>query len=82
MFFGSRNADGTPKRVWHVGIYVGDGRFIHEAGDVHVNSFNPEHPEYSQSYVDILVHASRIIGNEDKGLGITSYENNPYFAQQ
>lgn len=69
-------------RVWHVGIYVGDGRFIHEAGDVHVNSFNPEHPEYSQSYVDILVHASRIIGNEDKGLGITSYENNPYFAQQ
>lgn len=82
VFFGSRNADGTPKRVWHVGIYVGDGRFIHEAGDVHVNSFNPEHPEYSQSYVDILVHASRIIGNEDKGLGITSYENNPYFAQQ
>ena len=49
---------------------------------MHVNSFNPEHPEYSQSYVDILVHASRIIGNEDKGLGITSYENNPYFAQQ
>lgn len=82
VFFGNRTADGKPNRVWHVGIYVGDGRFIHEAGDVHVNSFNPAHAEYSKYYVDRLVRAARIIGNHDKGLGITSFEKNPYFQVQ
>ena len=82
VFFGNRTADGKPNRVWHVGIYVGDGRFIHEAGDVHVTSFNPAHTEYSKYYVDRLVRAARIIGNQDKGLGITSFEKNPYFQVQ
>ena len=82
VFFGNRTADGRPNRVWHVGIYVGDGRFIHEAGDVHVNSFNPAHAEYSAYYVERLVRACRIIGNQDKGLGITSFENNPYYNVQ
>lgn len=82
VFFGNRTADGRPNRVWHVGIYVGDGLFIHEAGDVHLNSFNPAHPEYSAYYVERLVRASRIIGNQDKGMGITSFQNNPYYALQ
>lgn len=83
VFFGNRKADGSPNRVWHVGIYVGDGIFIHEAGKVHLTSFNPEHKDiYSKYYVDILVRATRIIGTEDKGMGVTSVENNPYFALQ
>lgn len=82
VFFGSKDRYGEPERVWHVGIYVGDGRFIHEAGDVHENSFNPSHPDYSKYYVDRLVRATRIIGTEDKGLGVTSFRKNPYYAVQ
>ncbi len=46
VFFGY-DRDGK-ERITHVGIYIGDGKFIHEAGDVNILSFNPEDDNYSK----------------------------------
>ncbi len=43
LFFGS-SIDG----ITHVGLYIGDGLFIHSDGWVQVSSFFPEHKNYSE----------------------------------
>lgn len=47
----------------HVGIYMGDYRYIHSgsAGGVAVNSFNPSHPDYSASLAEKFLEGRRII---------------------
>ena len=75
VFFGS-------SRVSHVGIYMGDGRFIHEAGLVHISSFNPDHEEYSEYWLGRLIRATRIIGTEDSGKGVWSVEKCPLYNKQ
>lgn len=42
LFFGKPAADGKKARVSHVGLYIGNGRFIHSMGYVHISSLNPE----------------------------------------
>lgn len=75
VFFGS-------SRVSHVGIYMGDGRFIHEAGLVHISSFNPDHEEFSEYWLGRLIRATRIIGTEDSGKGVWSVEKCPLYNKQ
>ena len=84
LVFWGRKATATSKeRITHVGIYIGDGLFIHESGRVRYDSFNKNDKEhYSQNYVNIFVRASRIIGTEDKDMGVTSVEKNPLFNIQ
>lgn len=43
LFFGNGTGDG---RITHVGIYMGDGRFIHASGRVFVASVLPEDTHY------------------------------------
>ncbi|MBE3519158.1 MAG: C40 family peptidase [Firmicutes bacterium] len=47
----------------HVGIYIGDSRFIHASSSrgVAVNSFNPSHPDYSPDLDRKYLGARRII---------------------
>lgn len=40
LFFG----DGDSPRISHVGLYLGQGRFIHASGRVFIASFNPDDP--------------------------------------
>lgn len=42
LFFGNART----RKVNHVGIYMGDGRFIHASGRVKVNSLRPDDPDY------------------------------------
>lgn len=42
LFFGS-----TREHITHVGMYIGNGQFIHESGRVKINSLFPEAPDYS-----------------------------------
>lgn len=48
----------------HVGIYMGDGRFIHSAasrGGVSINSLTPGAPEYVKWYDDNYMGAGRVL---------------------
>lgn len=61
LFFGSRNADGTPKRVVHVGFSLGGKGFIHSLGYVHTGSFDPAESNYDEYELHRLLFAVRIL---------------------
>jgi gamma-D-glutamyl-L-lysine dipeptidyl-peptidase len=59
LFFGPRAG---VTRITHVGIYLGDKSFIHCAGKVKFNSFDPASPIYSENLLGRLVKVRRIVG--------------------
>ena len=72
---------GKALKFSHVGIYLGNGRFIHSSHCVRINSLLPGEEDYYDG--SPLMHtARRIIGQEDKGTGIVSISKSPsYFPQ-
>ena len=65
LFFG-RKAKGTQKeKVTHVAIYIGNSRFIHSSGRVHITSMDSTQPDYQKKYKSLFVRAVRIIGQEN-----------------
>ena len=59
VFFGRKDT-ATPK-VSHVGIYLGEGKFIHSLGLVKIGSFRPEDPEYDAYNTGRYLFASRVL---------------------
>jgi cell wall-associated NlpC family hydrolase len=69
VFFGRKATAERGERVTHVGIYLDDDKFIHEGGDVRINSFNPKDENYSEFRTEMLLSARRIIGvGEERGV--------------
>ncbi|MFZ2338178.1 MAG: C40 family peptidase [Bacteroidales bacterium] len=60
MFFGSSRR-GRP-RATHVGMYIGNGEFIHCSGMVKINSLDSTRTNFSRSRRDTYLGARRIIG--------------------
>ena len=61
LFFGSKNADGSARRVVHVGFSLGGKRFIHSLGRVHTGSFDPADQDYDEYELGRLLFAARIL---------------------
>ncbi len=55
LFFGPGN------RITHVGISLGGDEFLHQAGNVHTSSFDPEKENYSASRKKTFKHIRRIV---------------------
>lgn len=62
LFFGSKGSAAMKERITHVGIYLGNKKFIHESEDVHINSFNRDDPDFSEYRLKMFLHARRVIG--------------------
>jgi cell wall-associated NlpC family hydrolase len=58
LFFG-RDID----HIFHVGIYIGNYQFMQSDGLVRINSFNPEHENYSEYRRKGLRAVRRVLGN-------------------
>ena len=78
LFFGSKATDKKKERVTHVGLYLGNMKFIHESEDVHINSLNRDDPDFSEFRFDMFLHARRIIG-AGKQTGVRRLLEIPYY---
>lgn len=52
---------GKTQRATHVGIYIGDTRFIHASGMVKINSLDPTQNDYNEKRHKTLICARRIL---------------------
>lgn len=75
IFWGRAQEGDKPEKATHVGIYLGDGKFIHSSQIVRIND--------SSSYTRVPIRARRIVGHVDeKGSGIVSMHRSPYYFNQ
>lgn len=66
------------KRITHVGMYIGNKEFIHEAGRVKINSLDENAENFSGYRKKSLKVARRIIGSVDTP-GISTFKTNKYY---
>ncbi len=78
LFFGFAATDSTKERITHVGIYIGNLKFIHSSGMVKINSFDKNSPDYSDFRTMHFIRAKRILGSLDKN-GITTIKKNKFY---
>lgn len=79
VFFGRKATEDKPAHVSHVGIYIGNKKFIHSLGWVHVSSFNPADPEYDEYDLNRLLWAQRVLPYINKEEGLTTTDKNEFY---
>lgn len=77
LFFGSKETPERKERITHVAIYIGEGRYIHSAGRVRINSFNLEAEDFNKYRYDTFIRAKRIIGSYNNGENLV--KNNTFY---
>lgn len=79
LFFGTPATDEKPARVNHVGIYIGNGRFVHASHYVRISSLNPADPDH---YERTPLFARRIVGHESDAPGVMWLSKSPFYFIQ
>ena len=79
LFFGTPATAEKGERITHVGIYIGEGMYIHSSQVVRINSIDPASARYSGRSP---LRARRIIGQADAGTGVVSIARSPFYFKQ
>ncbi|WP_297974797.1 NlpC/P60 family protein [uncultured Bacteroides sp.] len=79
LFFGSKATADRKARVVHVGMYIGNKRFIHSQGDVHVSSLDVSDPLFDEYNLNRLLFASRVLSYINKEASLNTTDTNPYY---
>ncbi|KAA6352610.1 Dipeptidyl-peptidase 6 [termite gut metagenome] len=84
LFFGHPAVGKKRERVVHTGIYLGDKKFIHSQGYVHISSLNGEDDEFDEFNLNRLLFATRILPviNSSNGGEINTTLTNSYYLSQ
>lgn len=78
LFFAPRKGS---KKITHVGMYLGDSEFIHEAGKVKINSLDSTRSNFSSFRKLTLVKARRVLQNFDSE-GIVPLLEHPWYIEK
>jgi len=78
LFFGRKADKNHKEKITHVGIYIGNLEYIHEAGKVKINSFDPNSPIFSKHRLNQFVRSKRIIDSIGEN-GIELIQNNQFY---
>ncbi|MGY5845992.1 C40 family peptidase [Salegentibacter sp. HM20] len=68
LFFGRPATDSTSERVIHVGMWIGDNKFIHSMGEVHISNFDREAEDFDEYNYNRYLRTKRVFNKEDQGL--------------
>ena len=68
LFFGRPATDSTSERVVHVGMWIGDNRFIHSMGDVHISNMDTEAADFDEYNYNRYLRTKRVVGTKDEKL--------------
>ena len=79
LFFGSKK--GGKNHVSHVGLYIGNGEFIHSSGMVHISSLLPTARNYDPYNTKRLLCARRLLTRIDRDSGIVSIAKHPFYQK-
>jgi len=80
LFFGTPAQDGQKERISHVGIYIGDGRYIHSSQMVRISSIDPQDEDYAGR---LPLRARRVLGHLDEGWKAVRITESPsYFPSR
>lgn len=80
VFFGRRATAERKERVVHVGMYIGNKRFIHSQGDVRISSFDPGDELFDEYNLGRLLFAARVLPFVNKEEGLNTTETNPFYG--
>jgi len=61
LFFGRKATENSKEKASHVGIYIGDTEFIHEAGLVKINSLDSTRKNYNEGRLRTFLRVKRIL---------------------
>ena len=78
LFFGVKSKDGLKRRITHVGIYIDNLEFIHEAGKVKYNSFDKNAKNFSKYRLNNFAESKNIIDSIGKN-GIELIKDNKFY---
>ncbi len=79
IFFGRKATPERKEGVSHVGMYLGNGRFIHSQGNVHISSLLPDDELFDEMNLNRLLYAVRILPYINKEAGLNTTDKNPYY---
>lgn len=79
IFFGQKATATRKERVVHVGIYIGNKRFIHSQGDVRISSFDKEDALFDSYNLGRLLFAARVLPYINKEPQLNTTATNPYY---
>jgi cell wall-associated NlpC family hydrolase len=68
LFFGKKATETTLEKVVHVGMWIGDNKFIHSSNMVRISSVDKESPNYDGFNIGRYLRAKRILNMEDKNI--------------
>ena len=75
LFFGTPATDSTKERVVHVGMWLGDNKFIHSSGNVHISSMDKNAEDFDEFNYNRYLRTKRLVGEEDDNLQLLSKRN-------
>lgn len=61
VFFGKEATENSPWRVWHVGLWLGEGLMIHEDGPLKIESLDPDTTPFNQRRYDTFYSARNFL---------------------
>ena len=68
LFFGRKATATSSERVIHVGMWIGDNKFIHAMGDVHISNMDPNAEDFDDYNFNRYLRTKRVLGEEDEKL--------------
>jgi len=80
LFFGREATADKKERIWHVAIYLGNGKILHASDRVMIQSLRRGDPDFAEERLNTLVRGRRIIGSIGQN-GVLAVKEVPWYVR-